>query len=319
MRLATIDLGTNAVRFDVYQVGRREAIHRLHRERWPVRLGEGVFESGVLSPAAMNRTIAAFRHFARFCREREVDRIQAYGTSALRTAENAHPFLSRLKDKTGISVEIISGAREARLIAEAVLRWEPRAKGAAVLVDIGGGSVEIVLGRNRKPTYSVSLDVGVSRLRQLFLKRQPPRRSPATGRHPVGELRRHLRRALWAASPRGGWPGSASLIVSGGTGRAVCRLEGAKKNGIVTNRAISKIVWNLMPLNRRQLLEVPGMDPRRVDLILPGAVLLDEIAQVFDAEKISPTPYGLREGMVLEVLKEKGLFSGLAGLLSNIL
>lgn len=301
--LATIDLGTNAVRFDIYAV-RGAVLRRVHRERWPVRLGEKVFETGRLSPAAQRRTIAAFRHFRRYCQSHRITHCLAYGTSALRTARNSRSFLAHLERETAFHVEVISGAKEARLIAEAVLKWEPRARRAAALVDIGGGSVEITLGEKGRVAYSVSLELGVSRLQQLFLKRLPPMRNRRTGRHPIGELRRHLRRALWAGAPPKGWSGGAEIVVSGGTARAVAKLWETRIQAL-TLRQLNKIFWRLRPRAARALLKLPGIDPNRVDIMLAGTVLLEEIAGLFDAESIAPTNLGLREGMVLEYCRER--------------
>ncbi|HNA61125.1 MAG TPA: hypothetical protein PLT11_08710, partial [Elusimicrobiota bacterium] len=121
MRIALIDLGTNAVRFDVHDIGPDGLARRLHRERLAVRLGEGVFQRGRIGAAALRRTVAAFQSFHKTCRDLGVEKITAFGTSALRDASNSEIVLHTLRRRSGIDVRVISGQEEARLIAQGVL------------------------------------------------------------------------------------------------------------------------------------------------------------------------------------------------------
>jgi exopolyphosphatase/guanosine-5'-triphosphate,3'-diphosphate pyrophosphatase len=172
MRIALIDLGTNAVRFDVVEVSPAGGVARLHRERLAVRLGEGVFKTGRLSHAAIGRTVAAFESFRKTCRTLNVERVTAFGTSALRDSANSEVLLTLLKRRTGIDVRVISGQEEARLIARGILAHEnPTAKGLVALVDIGGGSVEITLCRGRQIRRSTSFKLGLRDFNRFFLKR----------------------------------------------------------------------------------------------------------------------------------------------------
>ncbi|MBL0349278.1 MAG: hypothetical protein IPP68_02735 [Elusimicrobia bacterium] len=109
MRFALIDLGTNAVRFDVHDIGPDGLARRLHRERLAVRLGEGVFQRGRIGAAALRRTVAAFQSFHKTCRDLAVEKITAFGTSALRDASNSEFVLQTLRRQSGIDVRVISG------------------------------------------------------------------------------------------------------------------------------------------------------------------------------------------------------------------
>lgn len=303
MRIALIDLGTNAVRFDVADVSASGAVARLHRERLAVRLGEGVFKTGRLSRAAMGRTGAAFESFRKTCRVLKVERVAAFGTSALRDSANSEVLLTLLKRRTGIDVRVISGHEEARLIARGILAHEnPAAKGRVALVDIGGGSVEITLCRGRRILRSTSFKLGVARLQQVFLRTVPPR--PVHGEtSPIAKLRRHVRSLLAEGAPRGGWPEVARIIGSAGTVRALDRIHRASGGAHLTAKHLKRWAETFSVLSRAGLSRVPGMDPKRPDTILAGTVVLEEIARALDAPRVDPTDYSLRDGMLEEEIE----------------
>jgi exopolyphosphatase/guanosine-5'-triphosphate,3'-diphosphate pyrophosphatase len=300
MRLALIDLGTNAVRFDVVDVAKDGSVRRLHRERLAVRLGEGVFQTGRLSPAAMARTLAAFQSFRKTSQDLKVERVTAFGTSALRDSANSDIFLDVLKRKTGFEVRVISGREEARLIAQGILPHENKnEKGVIALVDIGGGSVEITLCRGRKILRSISLKLGVARLQQVFLKTVPPR--PSGGENsPVDKLRRHARSLLAEGAPRGGWPEVTRIIGSAGTIRALDAIHRASGGKELTAKHLRRWAEKLAPLSREKVARVAGMDPKRVDTIMAGAIVLEEIVRAVNADRVIPTDFSLRDGMIEE-------------------
>lgn len=299
MRLALIDLGTNAVRFDVHELTDGRASRRLHRERLMVRLGEGVFQGGLLSPAAMARTLAAFQSFSRTCRDLRVDKVAAFGTSALREASNSDKLVALLHQKTGIDVRVISGGEEARLIAQGILGKEKTPKKPFAIVDVGGGSVEIILCRDRRVVRSMSLDLGVARLQQTFLKTVPP--APER----LEELRRHVRSALRAAAPRGGWPSLGEIIGSGGTIRALERLHEERGAGgdNFNHKDLNRLAEALAPLSLGRLLKMPGMEPKRAECITAGAVLMAEVSAALGSRHLRSTGFALRDGMLEEELR----------------
>jgi exopolyphosphatase/guanosine-5'-triphosphate,3'-diphosphate pyrophosphatase len=295
LRVAVIDLGANAVRFDVHRLT-PEGSQRLHRERLAIRLGEGVFESRRLSSAAKVRALAAFQGFAGTCRELRVDKVTAVGTSALRTASDGMEFVARLKKETGITVRVITGAEEARLIAQAIVRGEEELKGLNALVDVGGGSSEITLVRGRRAGWSRSFDLGAIRLQERLAKGDSPK-----------DLRDHIRHWLEDAGPRGGWPRVKRLIGSGGTVRALLRLHQAREGDAeFTPRKLNRLVEEMAGLSLPRLLRLPGMDPKRADILLAGGIVLGGIAAALRAGKITATELGLREGILWE---ERVLFT----------
>lgn len=300
MRLALIDLGTNAVRFDVVDLGPGGEARRLHRERLAVRLGEGVFQTGRLGRPAMARALAAFESFQKTIRDLGVERVTAFGTSALRDSANSDVLLSLIKRRTGIDVRVISGQEEARLIAQGILAHEERdARDRVALVDIGGGSVEVTLCRGRRILRSTSFKLGVARLQQVFLKTIPPPRAGGDNA-PLVKLRRHIRSLLAEGAPPGGWPVAPRLIGSAGTVRALDRIHRADGGAALDAKSLRGWAERFAGLTRRGLARIPGMDPKRIDTILAGAVVLEEVARTVRAERVETTDFALRDGMLEE-------------------
>lgn len=323
MRISIIDLGTNSVRFDVHQLGPGGKSRLLHREKLMVRLGQGVFTGGRLNPDAQRRTLQAFESFAHTHAELQVDRVVAFGTSALREASDSAALLEEIRRRTAIEVRVISGPEEARWIAQGVLAHEARGrrlKGKFALVDIGGGSTEISICRGDKVLHSESFPLGTARLQQVFLKKSPPQ--PKAGeRPPIEALRIYLRSVLLSRMIAEEWPKVDRVIGSSGTIRALERVfehsggkskAKSKKRGKKSKRvewpreALHKFVQEISDMGTPELLAVPGMESKRVDMILAGGVLFEECLRALGAAKFSSTPYALRDGVLEE---EKRLYS----------
>lgn len=302
MRIALIDLGTNAVRFDVHDIGPDGLARRLHRERLAVRLGEGVFQRGRIGAAALRRTVAAFQSFHKTCRDLGVEKITAFGTSALRDASNSEIVLHTLRRRSGIDVRVISGQEEARLIAQGVLAHRATDPAPVALVDIGGGSVEITFCRGRRILRSSSFKLGAARLQQVFLKTVPPARGGGKDA-PLKKLRRHIRSVLAEGAPRGGWPRARKIIGSAGTIRALERIHRDAGGNRLSPGDVERWAERFSTLTPAGLLRIPGMDPKRVDIILAGAVVLGEVAERLKANHIEATDFALRDGMLEEEIR----------------
>lgn len=297
-RLGIIDLGTNSVRFDVHEIHPRGGTQLLHREKLMVRLGESVFLTGKLHRNAVRRTLQAFSSFQHTASDLKVGKIVAFGTSALREATDSEKLLRGIRSTVGIDVKVISGKEEAKLIAAGILSHERSLKGTFGLVDIGGGSTEISVCRNGKILYSESFPIGVARLQQLFLKKSPP------DAQAIRQLRRHVRGLLRATLKSGNWPAVDRVIGSSGTVRALSRMS-KKTFGTryLTPGNLKKIIRTMEPLGPAELETLPGMEPKRVDLILAGALLFDECLRALGAKKVTSTDYSLRDGILDQELR----------------
>jgi exopolyphosphatase/guanosine-5'-triphosphate,3'-diphosphate pyrophosphatase len=300
-RIGIIDLGTNSVRFDVQKIGPGKEVRCLHREKQMVRLGEGVFVKGTLDPKATIRALNAFSRFKAIATDLHVDRIIAFGTSTLREVRDSGQFLEKISRKTGIDLRIISGEEEAKLIASAILCFEPHAKGKYALVDIGGGSTEISICRDNSIDHCVSFPLGAARLQQVFLKTIPPQKKNSSNQSAVEELRTYIQHALLSELIAEDWPRVKRIIGSSGSIRAISKImKETLGTKVIHKTELSKLVKQISSMTKEDLLTVPGMEPKRIDIILAGAILLEECMNVLDAKVVYPTSFSLRDGILLE-------------------
>jgi exopolyphosphatase/guanosine-5'-triphosphate,3'-diphosphate pyrophosphatase len=296
--VSLIDLGTNSVRMDVVALKNGQA-RRLHREKRMVRLGDGLYESGHLHPLALERVEQALADFAALHTDFAVARVSAVATAAMREAPEAPMLVQRWQQAHGIAFRVISGDEEARLIAKGVLQAERLPSGGFVLIDIGGGSTELSLCQGPKVLESFSLPLGANRLQQAHLKSVPPKRGG------VDALRQAAQAALAPLHGEHRWPAVKELIGSGGSIRALRRLAKAAgaKDLPFTVHFLSDLCARLQRMDRVGLLHVPGMDEKRVDLLLAGALVLEEAALALGAQKIRATEATLRDGLLAQELE----------------
>ncbi len=302
MRFAIIDLGTNSVRFDVHQALPSGKSRLLHREKLMVRLGQGVFLRGKLAIEARRRTLQAFASFSQTCESLRANRIVAFGTSALREASDGASLLQQIREKTGIEVRVISGAEEARLIARGILSSATPPRGRFALIDIGGGSTEISICSGKAILHSASFPVGTARLQQVFLKQSPPLQDK--GQDPIQELRGYLRSLIGEKIRMESWPKVTHALGSSGTIKTLFRMTrktpSTKK---ASAKRLTKLTRQMETLDTVELLSLPEMEAKRVDMILAGAILMEECLHALRADHFSFSPYSLRDGILLEELE----------------
>ncbi len=266
-----------------------------------VRLGQGVFTLGKLNPEAIRRTLHAFVSFQKTAAEFRVDRMVAFGTSALREAADGNRLLNLIREKTGIEIRVISGVEEAKLIARGVLKNEKSLKGRFGLIDIGGGSTEISICRGKKLSHSTSFSLGTARLQQVFLRSSPPKPIGDSDENPLDSLRNYIRSALLTKMLAERWPKVDRMIGSSGTVRAIAKLiKKGKANKTVERDDLKKLVRTMSEMTTTELLGLPGMEAKRVDMILAGAVLLEECMNITSAKKVTATEFSLRDGILEE-------------------
>ncbi|MDR3606320.1 MAG: Ppx/GppA phosphatase family protein [Oligoflexia bacterium] len=309
MRIGIIDLGTNSVRFDVRQLGPGTRTRQLHREKIMIRLGQGVFLNGKLDRSAVQRTLHSFRRFKRIATGYKVSKIIAFGTSALREVSDRDRFLELLFRETGIQVRVISGLEEAQLISLGISTKEKLGKKPVALVDIGGGSTEISVCRGKKMLHAHSFLLGTARLQQVFLKKIPPNEGS------IEELRQHIRASLSQVITAGHWPKVEGIVGSSGTIKALAKILGTEGTRTVERSALSDSVAAMSSMTTTELLGISGIESKRVDMILAGAILFEEIMHFLSVKKARTTEYSLRDGILAE---EQQLFlSGLKGKASH--
>lgn len=309
MRIAIIDLGTNSIRFDIQEVSanRKGALQhrRLYREKTMVRLGQDLFLNGKLAEDSKRRTLEAVQSFKETMDALSVDQSIAFGTAAIRDASNGEQFLEEIEKSTGVGFRMISGEEEASLIAKGILGNEKELpKGLFALVDIGGGSTEISICKGRQILHSQSFNLGVAKLQQVFLKSQPPKRVQKQA-DPVLDLRSFIKSVILPKILIDRWPRVDTIIGSSGSIIALAKLVNRDKDrGHIPflKKDLTRVVGLIQKRTTAELLSMGGMEPKRVDLILAGGILLDEIAQLLHAKRIRTTEYALRDGILVDAL-----------------
>src|SRR6202790_4473496 len=211
MRLGAIDVGSNSVHMIVADVSREGHLEVVDRVKEMVRLGRRSFTTGRLTTESMDLAVRALMNFKRLLRVRRVTRLRAVATSAVREARNRTEFIRRIKRETGLTVEVISGLDEARLIFKAARHALGLDGGPHLLVDVGGGSVELVLVRDGRPLWMRGGKRGAVRLGERFLIDDPPSRAQ------LGRLEAHLDRLIGPLMRRAKREGVVRAIGTSGT------------------------------------------------------------------------------------------------------
>ena len=305
MRLAAIDIGTNSVHMIVVQVRADLSFEVIDREKEMVRLGAGGLDGKNLTAAATSAALLALARFRRIAESHGVDEILAAATSATREAENAGEFLARIVEETGIRPRVISGTEEARLIHLAAVYGVDVMRGPAVVIDIGGGSVEITLGDAETLRLGRSFKMGVIRLTERFVTSDPlaardERKMVQFINH---EIEEHAGQIVEAGFDR--VIGTSGTILSLGTMAAhaeLGRAPGEIRNLRIPARQIHRLRKQVLSLGLQQRLKLPGLEPRRSDIVVAGAVLFDTILRRIGATEITLCDLALREGLVLDYI-----------------
>lgn len=303
---AAIDIGSNSCRLKIARVLRHQ-LRLLHEDREVTRLGTGVFESGLVSPDAMAVTLRALKRFQRAVQTYGAGRVRAVATAALRDARNGRVFLAWVKGETGWDVEIISGLEEARLIHSGVMSAEADAPGRKLLIDLGGGSCEITVSERRRIVETVSLPLGAVRLTQEFLKSDPPAKDE------IARMKKFIGRELRRAARKIDPSGVRMVIATSGTAAALAAASrGAKPgNGKPANGSsltltddVARLTTKLTRLNGAARAAVPGIGPRRAEIIVAGAHVFTELLERFDLPGLRYSEMGLRDGILAQMLAE---------------
>lgn len=292
--LAAIDVGTNAARLLIVRVLPDGAREILHQERDPVRPGEGVFATGSVPRPVADRLLNTLRRYANLCQQFDAE-VRAVATSALREARNGQDVVARVLQELGIELEIISGQEEARLICLGVLEGTPAGK-PSVLIDIGGGSTEVASSLGEQPRQMWSVNVGAVRLTEIF------ETDGKVGAKKLELLRRFAEEAFREALTEKPQSLTKSALGSSGTIGAVVAF--ASDGGTRATRAqITRAVEKLAAMSTAQKRK--AFDARRAQVVVAGAVVLEQAMKRLDLGAISAVTQGLRQGVIVELLRRR--------------
>ena len=292
--LAAIDLGSNAIRMSVGYLTPKKRFKLLEKMREPIRLGAEVFDQGLLSPQTIESTVLALRKFKE--RLSADTKVRAIGTSAIREAKNKDVLIQRIREETGIEVQVISGDEEGRLIHLAIdtaLELDDR---PGMVVDIGGGSVEFVLFENHKTSIIQSFPLGT--VRTLLQKQEG--NLPANDvsirdkifahRSAILEIIRKFQKHVEICVGTGG-----NFVA---LGQLRVDLLGKRNTNLIKKADIYEIIDNLMTLGYSGRIHKLGMRPDRADVILPAAFIVQLVFECVGLDEISVPEVGLREGII---------------------
>ena len=307
IRRAVIDVGTNSIKLLVADVSGRD-VRPVHEESRQTRLGQGFYESHQLQPESIARTAEAVWEFGEIARERNAATVRVIATSAARDAVNPLDLTNAIERACGLKTEIISGACEADWAFQGAATDPGLSRQPLLLLDVGGGSTEFILGHGSKKHFAHSFPLGTVRLMEKFPHGDPPKKADLGACHDwlhdflVKEVRPQLEPALKHET------GEVLLVGTGGTTSILARIE--KKldhfdreqieSTVLTFDQVAarrKSLWHL-PLARRK--EIIGLPRQRADVILTGVLIYEMVMEEFGFKQLRVSTRGLRFAAVMD-------------------
>lgn len=275
-----------------------------HSHKAELRLAELLDEDGAIGPDGVDRLVATVSDALQAAEDKGCEDVLPFATSAVREASNADQVLARVREETGVDLVVLSGAEEARLTFLAARRWFGWSAGRLLVLDIGGGSLEIAYGMDEEPDAAVSLPLGAGRLTAGWLPGDPP--DPAE----VKALRRHVRARIARSVgefTRLGRPDH--VVATSKTFKQLARIAGAARStdGLyvqrgLTRKALEEWVPKLAAMTTEQRVDLPGVSEGRAAQLLAGALVAEGAMDLFGVDELEICPWALREGVILRRL-----------------
>jgi exopolyphosphatase / guanosine-5'-triphosphate,3'-diphosphate pyrophosphatase len=307
MRIASIDVGTNTLLLLIADVNGDE-IFPIHNEQVIARLGKGIDSSGLIRKEAFDKVADALLNFKARAQSFNVEKIVAVGTSALRDAKNKIDFLKFIEGKTGIKIKVISGAEEARLTYLGAVSGLGVKNSKISVIDIGGGSTEIITGVGYEVKKFASLNIGTVRLTEKFLKHSPPLDEE------INEVRNFLNEQFEKIDKEFDFSGSrlvgvaATVTTIASYDLKLEKYDGEKVNGHkMTFETISKIYETFKGLSVEEIRKIPQVSSGREDVIFAGILILFEFMRKFNFTEITASDRGLRYGVIFDLIRTNSL------------
>ena len=305
MRLGVLDIGSNAAQLQMVDLAAGSPPLPAHAVKNPTLLSDEITEAGAISPAGIRRVSDAVSDAVQVAARQHVDQLYPFVTAAIRDAANREQVLDQIEAATGVRPQFLSGVQEARLTYLAVHRWYGWSAGRLLLLDIGGASMEIALGRDATPELAISLPLGARRLTEEFLTSDPP------GRKQIKAARHHIRDTLGEVADRLRWEAEPRRVVATSkTFKQLARLTGAapQRKGPFVRRTVAlddirSWIPRLADLPAKKRAKLPGISSPRAQQILAGALVAATTMDVLDVESAEVCPWALREGIMLRHLE----------------
>jgi exopolyphosphatase/guanosine-5'-triphosphate,3'-diphosphate pyrophosphatase len=308
MRLGVLDVGSNTVHLLVVDAHPGACPLPAHSHKAELRLAQLLDEDGAIGPEGVDKLIGVIHEALQAAEDKGVEDLLPFATSAVREASNADEVLERVRSETGVDLQVLTGAEEARLTFLAARRWFGWSAGKLLVLDIGGGSLEIAYGMDEEPDAAVSLPLGAGRLTAGWLPGDPP--DPES----IRSLRRHVRAQIARTVgefTRFGTPDH--VVATSKTFKQLARLAGAARSaeGLYVQRELKREsleAWvpRLSGMTTAERADLPGVSEGRAGQLLAGALVAEGAMDLFGVEKVEICPWALREGVILRKLDHMG-------------
>ncbi|HZX99061.1 MAG TPA: Ppx/GppA phosphatase family protein [Dermatophilaceae bacterium] len=304
MRLGVIDVGSNTVHLlvvDAY-VGAHPLPASSHKIE--LRLAEYVEANGSISRSGAKALVAFTRECLTIAEDQGVEDLLAFATSAIRDAPNGEAVLAQVLEETGVELQVLAGEEESKLTFLAVRRWFGWSSGRLLVMDIGGGSLEIAAGIDEVPDAAVSLPLGAGRLTRAALTRDPP--TSAQVRTVRKQVRADIARVLRTVN-KAGVPDR--FVGTSKTLRSLARIAGAARSAdgpyavrVLERRSVTALVSRLASMTAAERSQLPGVSAGRAPQMLAGAIVADAAMDLLGIQRLDICPWALREGVILRRL-----------------
>ncbi|MER7490582.1 Ppx/GppA phosphatase family protein [Streptomyces sp. NPDC126497] len=308
MRLGVLDVGSNTVHLLVVDAHPGARPLPAHSHKAELRLAQLLDGGGAIGSAGVDRLVAVVHRALRAAEDKGVEELLPFATSAVRDAGNADDVLARVREETGVELRVLSGDEEARLTFLAARRWFGWSAGKLLVIDIGGGSLEIAYGMDEEPDATASLPLGAGRLTAARLPGDPP------GPEAVRALRRHVRTEIARTVGEFSRFGAPDHVVATSkTFKQLARIAGApgSADGLYVQRELKREsleAWvpRLAAMTAAERAELPGVSEARAGQLVAGALVAEGAMDLFGVERLEICPWALREGVILRRLDHLG-------------
>jgi exopolyphosphatase/guanosine-5'-triphosphate,3'-diphosphate pyrophosphatase len=304
MRLGVLDVGSNTVHLLVVDAHRGAHPWPAHSEKSVLRLADELGPGGSISPASAAALVAAVTEARRAADRLAVDEFLGFATSAVRDAVNGSAVLRRVRQETGVDLQVLSGEDEARTTFLAVRRWFGWSAGRLLAVDIGGGSLELAAGLDEEPDLALSLPLGAGRLTRDYLRGADPPSAEA-----VAALAGHVDSVLDPVVEKLAQVNWDRAVATSKTLRSLARLAGAAPSAAghwmprqLTATGLHQVLGFIRHIRRPALAGMDGVSTARAHQLLAGAVVASAIMRRLEVEVLHQCPWALREGVILRRL-----------------
>ena len=304
MRLGVLDVGSNTVHLLVVDAHRGGHPLPQTSEKSVLRLAEQMNDRGKITREGADHLICTVREAVESAAAMGCEDLMAFATSAVRDASNVAEVLSRVQAETGVELDVLSGEQEAILTFLAVRRWCGWSAGRVLMVDVGGGSLEIASGMDEEPEVAVSLPLGAGRLTRSWLAHDPPRRREleALRSHLVEQLEEPARKIRQAGTPARGVGASKTI-------RSLARLSGAAPSSAgprarrtLTDAGLRQVIAFISRMSADDLAELEGVSASRSHQLVAGALVVQATMRALEVDEMDLCPWALREGVILRRL-----------------